>query len=74
MNKVRNVLNDFGNKWIIFANKELSENEKINAVKNLTELNQGGQFSFVNHKTVIFDIDSMVPLSEADYNSLGKDD
>ena len=71
MNEVKNLLSDFDKTWIIFADKKLSEREKTNAVRNLTALNQGGTFSFVMHKNVVFDIDSMIPLSETDYNSLG---
>jgi hypothetical protein len=71
MNKVANLLNDFDKTWIIVADKKLSEREKTNAVKNLTALNEGGTFSFVMHKNVIFDINEMIPLSESDYNSRG---
>ena len=73
MNEVKNLLNDFDKTWIIFADKKLSEREKTSAVNNLTTLNEGGSFSFVMHKNVIFDIDAMIPLSETDYNSLGKE-
>jgi hypothetical protein len=74
MNNVKNLLNDFDKTWIIFADKKLSEPEKSNAVKNLTAINEGGKFSFVMHKNVVFDIDAMIPLSETDYDSLGKED
>jgi hypothetical protein len=73
VNKVKNLLNDFDKTWIIFAGKKLSEREKTDAVRNLTTLNNAGRFSFALHKNVIFDIDAMIPLSEADYISSCKE-
>jgi hypothetical protein len=70
MNEVKNVLNEFDKTWIIVADKKLSEREKTDAVKNLMTLNEGGTFSFVMHKNVIFNINEMIPLSDTDYNSL----
>lgn len=74
MNTVKNLLKDFDKTWIIFAGKKLSDREKTDAVKTLTTLNEWGTFSFVMNKNVIFDIDAMLPLSEAAYNSRGKED
>jgi len=74
MNKIKNELAMYNHKWIIFAKKRLSKQDQLNAVNNLISINEGGAFSFVLNKTVIFDIDEMKPLSEADYNSLGKED
>jgi hypothetical protein len=70
MKEVKNVLNDFDKTWIIVAGKKLSEREKTDAVKKLMTLHEGGTFSFVMHKNVIFNINEMIPLSETDYNSL----
>jgi hypothetical protein len=72
MNKVKNLLNDFDKTWIIVADKKLSEREKTDAVKNLTTINNGGKFSFITNKNVIFDINEMIPRSETDYNSQRK--
>jgi hypothetical protein len=69
MNTVKNLLNDFDKTWIILADKKLSDREKTDAVKTLTTRNEQGPFSFVLHNKVIFDIDAMLPLSEAEYNS-----
>jgi hypothetical protein len=73
MNKVKNLLIDFDKTWLIFAGKKLSEREKTDAVRNLTTFNREGMFSFVLHKNVVFDIDVMTPLSEADYISSCKE-
>ena len=72
MNKVRNVIEKYNHKWIIYAKKHLSNNEKLNAVQNFIAINEG-QYDFKQNNPITFDIDDMKPLSESDYNSMQKD-
>ena len=72
MNKVRNVIEQYNHKWIIYAKKHLSNNDKLNAVQNFIAINEG-QYDFKQNNPITFDIDDMKPLSESDYNSMQKD-
>ena len=63
MNKVKNVIEKYNHKWIIYAKKHLSNNDKLNAVQNFIAINEG-QYDFKQNNPITFDIDDMKPLSE----------
>jgi hypothetical protein len=70
VNRVGNICNAYNHTWVILAGKKLSQHDKTSAVNNFIALNEG-RIDFKTGGPVVFDLDTMEPVSDTGDASSG---